>query len=71
LRRRCERGLTKRQPSPVDGRATHASLTASGREAITQAAHVHIKLVEHPFFDAIPDELLAPLTAALEHADVN
>jgi hypothetical protein len=27
--------------------------------------------VQRLFFDAIPDELLAPLTAALEHVNVN
>ena len=71
LRRMCERGLTERQPSPDDGRATDAWLTASGREAITQAAPGHVELVQRLFFDAMPDELLAPLTAALEHVNVN
>ncbi len=71
LRRMCERGLTERQPSPDDGRATAASLTAFGREAITQAAPGHVELVRRLFFDPIPDELLAPLTAALEHVNVN
>src|SRR6476469_3697832 len=71
LRRMCERGLTERQPSPDDGRATDASLTAFGREAITQAAPGHVELVRRLFFDPIPDELLAPLTAALEHVNVN
>jgi DNA-binding MarR family transcriptional regulator len=71
LRRMCERGLTERQPSPDDGRATHAWLTTAGREAITQAAPAHVDLVQRLFFDAVPDELLAPLTAALEHVNVN
>jgi DNA-binding MarR family transcriptional regulator len=71
LRRMCKRGLTERQPSPDDGRATHAWLTASGREAITQAAPGHVELVQRLFFDAIPEELVAPLTAALEHVNVN
>ena len=71
LRRMCERGLTERRPSPDDGRATDAWLTAAGREAIEQAAPGHAALVQRLFFDAIPDELLAPLTAALEHVNVN
>ncbi len=71
LRRMCERGLTERRPSPDDGRATDAWLTSSGREAIKQAAPGHVALVQRLFFDAIPDELLAPLTAALEHVNVN
>src|ERR1700730_10414428 len=70
LRRMCERGLTERQPSPDDGRATDAWLNTPGREAITQAAPGHVELVQRLFFDAIPDELLAPLTAALEHVNV-
>ena len=71
LRRMCERGLTERRPSPDDGRATDAWLTAAGREAIKRAAPGHVALVQRLFFDAIPDELLAPLTAALEHVNVN
>src|SRR4029079_15906474 len=71
LRRMCERGLTERQPSPDDGRATDSSRTAFGREAITQAAPGHVELVRRLFFDPIPDELLAPLTAALEHVNVH
>jgi DNA-binding MarR family transcriptional regulator len=70
LRRMCERGLTERQPSPDDGRATHVWLTAAGRDAITQAAPGHVELVRRLFFDSIPDELVAPLTAALEHVNV-
>ena len=46
-------------------------LTAAGREAITQAAPGHVELVQRLFFDAIPEELVAPLTAALEHVNVN
>jgi DNA-binding MarR family transcriptional regulator len=71
LRRMCERGLTERQPSPDDGRAIDAWLTALGREAITGAAPGHIELVRRLFFDPLPDELVAPLTAALEHINVN
>jgi DNA-binding MarR family transcriptional regulator len=70
LRRMCERGLVERRPSPDDGRVTDTSLTASGREAITQAAPGHVELVGRLFFDSIPDELVAPLTAALEHVNV-
>ena len=70
LRRMCERGLVERRTSPDDGRATDAWLTASGREAITQAAPGHVELVQRLFFDSIPDELVPPLTAALEHVNV-
>lgn len=71
LRRMCQRGLAERRPSTEDGRATDAVLTDRGRTAITEAAPGHVDLVRRLFFDAIPPELLAPLTAALEHVHVN
>jgi DNA-binding MarR family transcriptional regulator len=71
LRRLCERGLTQRIPSEDDGRATDATLTKAGREAIHAAAPAHVALVRRLFFDPLPDELLAPVTAALEHVQVN
>jgi DNA-binding MarR family transcriptional regulator len=71
LRRLCERGLAERVPSQDDGRATDAMLTAAGREAIDGAAPGHVALVRQLFFDPLPNELLAPLTAALEHVQVN
>jgi DNA-binding MarR family transcriptional regulator len=71
LRRLCERGLAERVPSRDDGRATDAILTKAGREAIDAAAPGHVALVRRLFFDPLPDELLAPLTAALEHVQVN
>jgi DNA-binding MarR family transcriptional regulator len=71
LRRLCERGLAERVPSQDDGRATDAMLTAAGRDAIHAAAPGHVALVRQLFFDPLPDELLAPLAAALEHVQVN
>jgi DNA-binding MarR family transcriptional regulator len=71
LRRLCERGLTERAPSQDDGRATDATLTKAGREAIDAAAPGHVALVRRMFFDPLPDELLAPVTAASEHVQVN
>jgi DNA-binding MarR family transcriptional regulator len=71
LRRLCERGLAERVPSADDGRATDAILTKAGREAIDAAAPAHVALVRRLFFDPLPDELLAPLSAALEHVQVN
>jgi DNA-binding MarR family transcriptional regulator len=71
LRRLCERGLVERVPSSDDGRATDATLTKAGREAIEAAAPSHVALVRRLFFDSLPDELLAPLTAALKHIHVN
>jgi hypothetical protein len=45
--------------------------TKSGRDAIDAAAVGHVALVRRLFFGPLPDELLAPLTAALEHVQVN
>jgi DNA-binding MarR family transcriptional regulator len=71
LRRLCERGLAERVPSEDDGRATDAILTDAGRAAIDAAAPGHVALVRRLFFDPLPDDLIAPLTAALEHIHVN
>ena len=71
LRRMEERGLTERRPSAEDGRTTRVVLTSSGRQAIDEAAPGHVDLVRRLFFDALPENLLAPFTAALEHIHVN
>jgi DNA-binding MarR family transcriptional regulator len=71
LRRLRERGLAERIPSKDDGRATDATPTKAGREAIDAAALGHVALVRRMFFDPLPAELVAPLTAALEHVRVN
>jgi len=67
LRRLSERGLTKRVQSTEDGRATDAVLTKKGMDAMVDAAPGHAMLVEKLFFEPLPDELVAPFTAALEH----
>jgi DNA-binding MarR family transcriptional regulator len=71
LRRLCERGLAARVPSDDDGRATDAVLTKAGRNAIEAAAPAHVALVRQLFFDPLPEDLLAPFTAALEHVHVH
>ena len=67
VRRLCERGLTKRVQSEDDGRATDAVLTKKGLDAIAAAAPEHVALVNKLFFDPLPDELISPFPAALEH----
>jgi DNA-binding MarR family transcriptional regulator len=67
VRRLSERGLTERIQSEDDGRATDAVLTKQGLEAIVAAATEHIALVKKLFFQPLPDELVSPFTAALEH----
>lgn len=71
LRRMEDRGLTERRPSAEDGRTTNVVLAAAGREAIDEAAPGHVDLVRRLFFDPLPENLLAPFTAALEHIHVN
>ena len=71
LRRLCERGLADRVRSEDDGRATDAILTKAGREALEAAAPDHVALVRRLFFDPLPDGVLGPLTAALQHVQVN
>ena len=67
LRRLTERGLTKRVPSADDGRATDAVLTKKGMKAMVVAAPGRAALVKKLFFEPLPDELVSPFTAALEH----
>jgi DNA-binding MarR family transcriptional regulator len=67
LRRLSQRGLAKRVPSEDDGRATDAVLTKKGMNAMVEAAPGHAMLVKKLFFEPLPDELVAPFTAALEH----
>jgi DNA-binding MarR family transcriptional regulator len=67
LRRLCERGLTERVKSEDDGRATDAVLTKKGMSTIVAAAPGHVALVRKLFFAPLPDELVSPFTAALEH----
>ncbi|MCV7361379.1 MarR family winged helix-turn-helix transcriptional regulator [Mycolicibacterium neworleansense] len=71
LRRMEERGLTERRSSAADGRTTNVVLTDVGQQAIDEAAPGHVDLVRSLFFDPLPDNLLAPFTAALEHIHVN
>ena len=67
FRRLSERGLTERVQSSDDGRATDAVLTKKGMNAMVEAAPGHAMLVKKLFFEPLPDELVAPFTAALEH----
>jgi DNA-binding MarR family transcriptional regulator len=67
LRRMSDRGLTKCVQAADDGRATDAVLTKKGMNAKSEAAPGHLTLVRKLFFEPLPDELVAPFTAALEH----
>ena len=71
LRRLSDRGLTKCVQSADDRRATDAVLTKKGMNARSEAAPGHFTLVRKLFFEPLPDELVAPFTAALEHIQAN
>jgi DNA-binding MarR family transcriptional regulator len=71
LRRLCGRGLAKRVQSEDDGRATDAVLTEKGMSAVVAARPGHAALVRRLFFDGLPDDLVSPLTAALEHIEAS
>jgi DNA-binding MarR family transcriptional regulator len=71
LRRLCDRGLAKRVQSEGDGRATDAVSTEKGMSAVVAARPGHAALVRRLFFDALPDELVSPLTAALEQIEAS
>ncbi|MGB8406727.1 MAG: MarR family winged helix-turn-helix transcriptional regulator [Mycobacterium sp.] len=71
LRRLTERGFTERVQSADDGRATDAVLTKKGMAALEEAAPGHVEHVRKLFFDSLPEDLIAPFTAALEHIQVS
>lgn len=71
LRRMDARGLTERRPGTEDGRTADVVLTPRGQRAIDEAAPGHVELVRNLFFDPLPDNLLGPFTAALEHIHVS
>ena len=66
LRRLEKRDLVTLAPDPADRRSTATTLTGRGWEEVTRASHGHIMLVRQLFFEALPDELLEPLTVSLE-----
>jgi DNA-binding MarR family transcriptional regulator len=66
VRRMCARGLTRRETSRTDGRATDAVLTEQGRAAIGAAAPEHVALVAELFFAPLDSELVNSLSQALE-----
>jgi DNA-binding MarR family transcriptional regulator len=66
LQRMCARGLTRRNRSATDGRATDAIVTAAGRRALDQAAPPHAQRVRQLFFGDLIEADLGPLAATLE-----
>src|SRR5690242_790785 len=66
VRRLQKRALVETRSAPSDRRATEITLTDRGWDEITRASSGHIDLVRRLFFEGLPDELLEPLTLALE-----
>ena len=66
LRRLEGRELIELRTAPTDRRATEVLLTDLGWAEITQASKGHVELIQRLFFDGLPDELMEPMTLALE-----
>ncbi|WP_415973343.1 MarR family winged helix-turn-helix transcriptional regulator [Rhodococcus sp. 077-4] len=75
LARMCARGLTDRQASSGDARATDVVLTDAGRAALEASAAGHVDLVRRLFFDGLdPDDVAdlgVVLTRLREHVRSN
>lgn len=56
------RGLVQRSPDPDDARATNASLTDAGLEAVKEAAPGHVCTVRDSVIDALTPEQLDQLS---------
>ena len=66
VKRMSARGVLSLRQCAADRRVTEVVLTESGRSVLTGAAPGHVELVRRLFFDGLPDELLEPLSTALE-----
>jgi len=71
VRRLQNRGLVECRPAPSDRRVTEVTLSDQGWDEITRASRGHIDLVRGLFFEGLPDELVEPLTVALERVYEN
>jgi DNA-binding MarR family transcriptional regulator len=67
VRRMTERGLIATEQATNDRRGTQVTVTDRGHATFQEARRGHVALVEQLFFDGLRDDLLAPLTEALEH----
>ena len=66
ISRMIARGLLERLPCAEDNRGNYVALTEEGREAIAQAAPLHLSYVRRVFFDAVSPRQLDALAALSE-----
>jgi len=71
VKRMSRRGTLRLRQAAVDRRVTEVVLTDQGRSVLVQAAPRHVDLVRNLFFDGLPDNLLEPLSIALEKVHEN
>ena len=71
VRRMSARGLVACGLSAADRRVTEVTLTDRGRQALEEAAPGHVDLVRRLFFGGLPDDLVGPLSEALESIYAN
>ena len=71
VRRMSTRGLVTCGLSAADRRVTEVTLTAQGRQALAEAAPGHVDLVRRLFFGGLPEDLVGPLSEALESVYAN
>lgn len=66
-----KRGWIRRSPSPTDGRGVVATLTASGRDALTKAAIGHAALVKKHLLDVVGADQLPALGDAMDRVSAD
>jgi DNA-binding MarR family transcriptional regulator len=71
VRRMSQRRLVTCGLSAADRRVTEVTLTSHGRQALEEAAPGHVDLVRRLFFGGLPEDLLGPLSDALEGVYAN
>ena len=71
VRRMSARSLVTCGLSAADRRVTEVTLTAQGRQALAEAAPGHVDLVRRLFFGGLPEDLVGPLSEALESVYAN
>jgi DNA-binding MarR family transcriptional regulator len=71
VKRMSSRGVLSLRLAEADRRVTEVVLTDQGRTVLAEAAPGHVDLVRSLFFDGLPDELLDPLSTALEKIHQN